>query len=356
MSKFSLFIIAALALITVTGAGCSLPGMTKKTSDTTKFGGVYKTSDAGLGWTQKTAFPTSQGVGNIGTASIKSMAIDPQDHKTIYLGTSENGLLVSYNGAETWQAANDSKMQSGLVSSVAVDYKDMCSLYTAVGQKVYVSENCGRTFEESYNETRSGIKVNKIITDWYNQGTVYIGLTNGDVLKSSDFGKSWSRIKSFGKVINAFLISNQDSRVVLVGTEDGFWKSTDAGLNWTEKSSVLKDFSQAKEVYDLVQNSSGLTVIMSNRYGLLRSTDLGETWEALVLLTPAKQVVITALALDPKDANIIYYTTTSTLYKTVNGGLNWTTQKLVTGWEAAHLLVDPEEPSNLYLGYQILEK
>ena len=355
MKKIFFLSIVSVMAITVLGAGCSLPGMSKKESNTDKIGGVYKSIDAGVTWAQKTAFPTAQGVGNIGTASIQALITDPQDHNTIYVGTSENGLLISYNGGETWQAANDEKLQSGSVVSLAVDYKEMCSLYAAIGQKVYVSKNCGRTFEEAYNETRSKVKLNRLVADWYNSGVIYLGLNNGDLLKSSDFGNSWSRVYSFNKSISSILISNQDSRVILIGTEEGYWKTADAGLNWMDKTDALKDFSQAKFIFDLKQNSGGSTIVMSNRYGLLRSTDLGETWEAITLLTPAKQVEITALAIDPKDVNTIYYASASTFYKTVNGGINWTTQELTDGWIAANLVIDPTDTYNLYLGYQLTE-
>jgi len=345
-----------LVLLFTTGAGCSLPGMSKKESDYSRFGGVYKSVDAGTNWTQKTAFPTSEGVGNIGTATVLSMVMDPQDHNTVYVGTSENGLLVSYNGGDTWQASNDSKLQSGAVVAVAVDYKDMCNLYAAVGQKIYVSDNCGRSFSESYNETRNNVKIKQLVADWYNKGTLYAGLTNGDVVKTTDFGKTWSRVKSFGKSVNSIMISQQDSRVMLAGTDESLWKTTDAGLNWTEITDVLKNYSQAKVIYNFTQSANGSTIIMSSKFGLLRSTDLGETWSEITLITPAKQVVITALAIDPKDTNIIYYTTDSTFYKSVNGGVNWTTQELTAGWDVSQLIVDPVETYNIYLGYQIEEK
>jgi hypothetical protein len=40
----------------------------------------------------------------------------------------------------------------------------------------------------------------------------------------------------------------------------------------------------------------------------------------------------------------------STFFRTTNGGVTWETRKLPTEQKVRHILVDPDEPNNIYLG------
>ncbi|MFA6132161.1 MAG: YCF48-related protein [Patescibacteria group bacterium] len=346
-------LIIGLAMLTLVGAGCSLSGT--KTDDTSKNGGVYKSTDSGISWSQSTAYPTAKGVGNIGTAEILDLAIDPLDHEAIYAGTSENGLLYSYNSGVAWFSVEDTSMQTNSINAVGVDPLDLCTVFAASGARLYRTDTCGRTFESVYDETRQKTYVRKIALDWYNDGVLYIGLSNGDILKSSNNGATWVNVLATKDEINSILISNQDSRVVLVGANGSLWKSTDSGATWTEKTDNLDSFKNANKVIAMTQDKTGAAIYMASKYGLLKSIDAGDTWNAIKLLTAASEVTIRTLAVSPKDANTVYYATDSTLYYTNDGGINWDTQKLSDGWSASALLIDPTETNVIYLGREKLE-
>ncbi|MFH1253757.1 MAG: YCF48-related protein [Candidatus Uhrbacteria bacterium] len=354
MKKTFLTIFFVAILLVTTGAGCSIFG-SKKTTDISKNGGIYKSTDSGLTWRQITAFPSSKGVGNIGTTKVNTLTIDPQDHRGLYIGTPETGLLFSYNSGDSWQSPQDSLLQSGSVTSVTVDYKNMCTVYATLGSYLYKTETCGRKFIKTYDETRSGVTVKRVLADWYNQGVVYLGLSNGDILKSLDYGLNWTKLKSLNKNLTTMVLSNQDSRILLVGTDSGLFKTSDAGATWEDKSEVLEKFSNGSNVYRMVQDAAGSTFLMATEYGLLRSTDAGDNWASVKLLTSPNQITIYALTLNPKDPNIIYYASSSTFYKSIDGGASWDTQKLTGGWAPTFLVSDPEEPTTLYMGRQMLE-
>jgi len=355
MSKIFRSLIVCLVVLTTMGAGCSLTGGSKSV-DNSKGGGVYKTTDSGATWAQTTVFPTSKGLGNIGTANIVTMAFDPQDYKTIYLGTTENGLLFTNNSGVTWQTPVDGQVQGGTVSTVAVDPKDMCTWYVGIGAQLFKTETCGRKFESVYDETRAKVIVRRVTVDWYDNSVVYSGLSNGDVLRSSDFGLSWTKVASTGKDISDLLVSNQDSRIILVGTSEGLWKSTDSGATWASKTEALKSFKNGNVISRIVQDSNGSTFVMATKYGLLRSSDVGDNWSALNLLTSANQVTIRSLAIDPTDSNKLYYATATTFYNSTDAGVTWNPQELSAGWAASYLLVDPQTPANIYMGRQMIEE
>lgn len=349
---FRPLLVGLVALILV-GVSCSLGG--SKSSDTAKNGGIYKSTDSGATWAQATAYPTAKGVGNIGTAEALALAIDPQDHEAVYVGTNENGLLYSYNSGAAWFSVEDTDMQTNAIGAVAVDAKDICTIFAASGARLYRTDTCGRTFKSVYDESREKTYVQKIAADWYNDGVVYIGLSNGDILKSSNNGETWVKVLATKDEITSLLISNQDSRIVLVGADGSFWKSTDAGANWTEKTDSLESFKSANKIVALSQDAAGSVVYAASRYGLLKSADAGETWAAIKLLTAAGEVTIKTLAVNPKTPSTIYYATDTTLYSTTDAGTNWDTQKLSSGWGVSVLLIDPEETNVIYLGREKLE-
>ena len=74
-------------LLLFMGAGCF-----SSSAKSARDGGVYKSVDAGVEWTQVVTFPSAKGIGSLGAVDIVSMVMDPQDHKALYIGTKEDGL------------------------------------------------------------------------------------------------------------------------------------------------------------------------------------------------------------------------------------------------------------------------
>lgn len=348
MRKIIFSLAIGLMALTIVGAGCAFGGA--KTTDTSKAGGVYKSTDSGASWSQSSVYPLTKVIGSIGAAEIRVLVIDPQDHEAIYAGTDSNGFVFSYDRGETWRSPEADELKTGEIVSLAVDPFNLCVIYAATNSRLLKTDNCGRTAESVYDESREKTSVRRVAVDWYNQDTLYLGLSNGDVLKSVNAGDSWTKIGNFDQAITSFLVSSQDSRVLLVGTAEGLWKTADGGASWTQLEDQLKSFKKADEIYLLAQDKTGGTILAVSKYGLLRSTDLGESWGALNLLTSAGQVKISALALDPSNPNVIYYSTETTFYKSTDGGVNWDTQKLSGGWGASALAVDPEETNIIFLG------
>ena len=341
-----------LLLLLFMGVGCF-----SSSAKSARDGGVYKSIDAAAQWTQTVAFPSAKGIGSLGAVDIVSMVMDPQDHKALYIGTKEDGLFFSYNGAQTWQRSEDENLQSGLIPSIAIDSKDVCTVYVVKSRYIYKSENCSRTFERVYDETRSEVIPKKVALDWYDPSIVYSGLSNGDVLKSRDYGKTWTKMFSSKEEITDLLVSKKDSRIILLGTgSEGIFYSKNGGETWQGGEALLEKSNKADMVYELTQSVAGDVILASTGYGLLRSTNQGEKWERVNLVTSAGQVRIRAITLVPDEPKTIYYATSSTLYKTVNGGETWDTHRLPSTRSASLFLIDPENTDVIYLGTQLLEE
>ncbi len=351
-SIFMKKILLVLCFVVLAGIGCV--NVKTKTTDN---GGAFVTDDAGAKWTAKSALPLAAGISSISGVDVTKMIVDPNDDDAIYLGTQENGLLVSYDNAESWQRIKADELRGGWINGVAVDPTNKCVVYVAKGANVMKSTDCNRTYDTQAFVETSGKTVNVVRVDWYNPSIVWLGTASGDVVKSVDTGKTWSTVARAKDDIVDIQVDNADSRIILAITaRRGMWRTTDGGTTWSNMDEAFKSFRDIGVEYALSQTKDGSLIYLVSDYGILRSADHGATWEALTLLTKPGSVRIYAMAVNPVDANSIYYGTATTLYSTTDGGVNWATRQLPTSRATSVLVVDPNDTSVLYLGAATVEK
>ena len=120
-----------------------------------------------------------------------------------------------------------------------------------------------RSFDsETYVDNRSGVSVVQVTVDWFDHSTIWIGLSNGDVLKSDDYGDTWQTVLKTGEEISDMIIHATDSRTLLVSTySKGIYKTEDGGSDWEEVDGGLNDLNGADEVYTLIQDATSDVVI-----------------------------------------------------------------------------------------------
>ncbi len=314
-------------------------------------GGVYLSSDKGKRWQPAALVPTTSGrPGSIGNLNTSALNMDPSDSQAIYFGSVDNGLFYSYNYAKEWQKAEE--LGNATINDIAVDPSSKCIIYVAIGNKVYKSTDCNRSWSQVYYDTDVNLNINSIAIDHYNSIGVYIGTSRGEVIKSLDRGVSWKTVGRFDDKVKKVSISPHDSRLIFAATaQKGIFRSSDSGATWVNLRDNLKDIKGALNFRSLILSAadSGLVILASN-YGLLKSLDNGDSWESIELITPEDNAIINSVVVSPKNSKEIYYVTNTTFYSSSDGGENWTTQKLPTtraGWE---LLINFDDTNVIYLG------
>lgn len=338
-------LLTSLALV---GAGCISVDTGTSTAGN---GGVFKTGDKGDTWVQKVAVPTIDGTKpTIGGFSVVTMVQDPQDANALYVGTTENGMWFTYDGGGSWY--QPVHVKAGRVSSIAVDPKNKCIIYATSANRILKSKDCSRTYESTYLDTRTERVMTAVLVDAFNPNIVWIGNDAGDVLRSDDAGASWKPVTNFKSGVKRMAFMADDTRRVYVATgTDGVWRTDDSGANWIDLQEKYKEFRDSKDFYDLaIGVSDPKVIILATKHGLIKSVDRGDTWTSVDLLTPDSSALIYSVAIDSKDVNNVYYGTSTTFYRSPNGGVNWVPKKLPTTRAATALLVDRSNPGVLYMG------
>jgi photosystem II stability/assembly factor-like uncharacterized protein len=219
-----------------------------------------------------------------------------------------------------------------------------------------------------------------------NQPSVfYIGVNNGGVWKTTDYGRTWVAIfddqptGSIGDIV----VSPSNPNVIYVGSGeglqrpdlsvgDGIYKTTNGGKTWINTG--LKDAEQIGGMdIDPINENRVFVAALGHPYGpntergVYRTLDGGKTWEKVLYKdenTGAAQVTI-----DPKNPNIIYADLwagrqgpwengqwngpESGLFKSTDGGNTWKklTQGLPTtqqGLGRIGFAIAPSDPNRLY--------
>ncbi len=360
MSKKIQILSALLATLVLTGAGCIQFINTAQGPM-----GVFRSADAGETWVAKSALLTAQGVKSLAGAKVYKIFTDPSDHKALYMGTRGQGLFYSYDNGDTW--AESAAMAGRYIYALSVDPTDKCTIHISDGQHIYKTTDCQRTWELLFSEERTTQRFVDLAVDNSDPKIIYGAELGGDIFRSKDGGQSWRIIKRFGFEMRDLVADPFNAhRLYAASYTSGLYKSDDGGETWESASTGFDSFSESMTFYRLVLNPAQKdSLFWISKYGILRSDDAGATWTDVKLLTPPGSVNIYGLAVNPKNPAEIYYTGTilgdnnknvrSTLYKSVDGGVNWVTRKLPSNTIPVDMFISPENGKMLFVGFTTLD-
>ena len=343
MMKFILFMFFPLLLFT--GISCNTVSLsTNKAAD----GGVYKSLNRGEVWEQKVFVEkVKKKINTIANVNVKRFVADPEDSRVVYLITREFGLWKTTDGAERWFAI----YQGGSISSLALNARDTTRLYMAVGNRITTSGDGGNTWEEIYLEPRSNVSITSLLINLNDARHIIASTSAGDILESRDEGGSWKVVYRFDVPVQGLLQLPKSSYIFATTQNQGIWRSTDEGKTWKSLSEPLKEFPGALENKLLIPDpATPNALLLATVYGIFRTTNNGDAWQSLPLISKPGTIEILSLAVNPKNSSQIYYAVPQALYASGNGGARWATLALPSGRLPTALSVDAYNPDILYLG------
>ncbi|MBV8148050.1 MAG: glycoside hydrolase [Candidatus Eremiobacteraeota bacterium] len=304
-------------------------------------GGIWRSDDAGRTW--EPIFDSEP------TGSIGALAVAPSNPRILYAGSGEglqrpdlavgDGIYKSSDGGQTWSNLGLSDGQQ--IASIAVDPRNADRVFVAVLGHPY-----GPNDERGiYRTTDGGATWQRVLYENENAGGFAVAIDPHD--SNVVYATMWAARQAPWEIGMSFEIAGS-----------GIFKSTDGGTTWNRLMSGLPPRVGRCEI--AVSPSNPQTVYAYadvERKGdesgaLYRSDDAGAHFSRM---NDAANIAqrgddLIAVAVDPRDANTVYLTNTST-YRSTDGGKTFAAIKGAPGGDDYHSIwIDPSDPNVILLG------
>ena len=290
---------------------------------------------------------------NIG-GRVVDLEFDPNNPSIIYAGFSTGGVFKSFDAGNTWLPIFDEQAVL-TVGDIAIDPNNSNIIYAGTGEA-----NGGHN-----------------------------NFPGGGVLKSTDAGTTWNFLGLAGTTsIGRIVINPQNSNVLYLASvgsyfapnpERGIYKSTDAGLTW-EHSLFISDTTGAVDIIIDPNNPDRLMAATWERVrrpnsshlfgpssGIYKTTNGGNNWSKITSSTLPNPSVTNVgrigLAIHKNNPDIVYALFTDgysiiSLYRSNDFGISWVDvdpdRELQAGdgtfsWYFGQVRVHPVNPNIVYV-------
>lgn len=347
MKKVAFGLAAASLLL----SGCSFPGQSGSNGQSAAF---LRSTDGGVTFTPKVTIDEKT---NFASADILSLAFHPQNTQGVFLGTREDGLLMTEDNGEHWKKINYPPTKVyGLVSTGGNPFRLFATGEWQGRGKIYRSDDNGENWKEIYTEPSDGVVILSLAVSPSDSRLLYAGTSAGVIVKTSDGGDTWQNINTGNATVNKPILSMafdaiQNNLVYFVISGKGI-------LTWDGEKfldeSAMNSFSQNSAVASAtsigVDPSRSGTVYAGTTHGLFRSADFGKTWTALNIIESSKQFPIRSVAVSPNNSNELMYSSALAVYRSIDGGVHWSTYQLQGSRPAGLIRYDAQNTGVVYVG------
>lgn len=296
--------------------------------------GVFKSADGGSSWAA-----ANQGLTASALSGLLALAADPYHPGRLYAGTGD-GVYESLDGAASWKPAN-----AGLAGDQVFDFAfTPAAVFAGFDRGVAKSVNGGASWQLA--RLGLGEEAQALAADPSRPAVLYGASPTGQVWKSADGGRTWSRAGAFADSIS--LLATDAGGAVYVVTLATMYRSTDGAA--TFRALPPLPFVPAPGTRLTAGPAPG-TLLAATPAGLFRTHDGGISWQALN--QGLRGLAVVSLAVDPRDASAVYAGVTTGLLAGRHRGATWSPRfaglGLIQPVEAPFLLaVDPAGSGTIY--------
>lgn len=346
-------------------------------------GGIWKTTNAGRVWTPIFDQPR--------VASIGALAIAPSDSNLIYAGTGEqtagHGVYRSADAGKTWARAGLEDVP--FIQGILVDPHDP-SILVAGGNSigvgifrrpvpkrtftarrgVFKSTDGGKTWVQTLkNDDTAGVF--DLESDADDPRVIYASMVvpasgpvspltggkaaNSLLYKSTDEGSTWRLLSAKGLPekdrgrLGISIAAGTKGRRLYAIMDQGFFRSDDAGANWTQstKDPRIVGSGYFSRVFVDTKNPDILYVAQTSLY---RSTDGGHTFSAFVGAPSGDDFHL--LWIDPKNPARLFLGVDQGAIVSVDAGATWSSWYNQPTGQYYHVTTDHSFPYRTYAAQQ----
>lgn len=260
-----------------------------------------------------------------------SIAVDPTDPSTIYVGSHGSGVWKTINGGASWQVITDS-LPIMAISAIAIDPSDTSRIYVATPDYgVFRSEDGGTSWvqlDTSWTPRNIKLRITDccdvLLVNPNNPDILYLTSLNG-VYRSIDRGLTWGiSLSTPSQAVTSLVKDSSNPDILYAGVYgDGIYKTTDGGSIWNKLTSPNLPTTDIKKVLLALSRDNPNTIYTifgktAGGFDLFRSDDAGGTWSKQSTLN----FYIAILGVDPANPNVVYLGGVD-FYRSADGGKNF---------------------------------
>lgn len=292
---------------------------------------------------------------------IQSIAFDPRDADTLYVGCDVGGFYISEDAGRSWTIRN-AGLTDYFVECIAVHPQTSDIIILGMEGGIFKSVDHGNTWQAK----RAGFPaperyafsapIGALCFDPTRPDVLYAGIGRprwgsggkGQVYRSADCGETWALVAREGQLDPEAIVCDlevaADSSYVIAATNRGLYRSEDDGATWaacneglahTDVRELCIAPSDPRVVYCALRTTARDQEPWNG--GVYRSEDGGKTWQARCtgldqrvsprgqpepMNSNCKEIVV-----DPRDADVVYVGDQSWvsagMLKSIDGGLHW---------------------------------
>lgn len=311
-------------------------------------GALFKSTNGGLSWTQVQPGLSIR-------SSVISIAISPNSpDSSLIIGTAVKGVYKSTNGGINWTQINGGGTLNPLpdLNTEAVGFNSTF--------RYVATDSTGGFYYRALGDTTDGwfsgsglpgptAVVDNITINNLARNLVYAGTEGKGVYLSSDSGKTWIPRNSGMLDIDARSLALTSAGRLILGTGfgDKIWVSTDKGTAWQ----MTQNLSTFNSIFSVIPTSdSSILYAAAYAAGVYRSTDRGLNW-ILTDTTTLLNHFVRAIVVDQSNPNLVYAGTGNGVFKTTNAGVSWSAGSGIPFSTAIHsLAIHPTLSNIVYAG------
>ena len=289
--------------------------------------GIFKSTDGGVTWRAR-----STGLTN---PRVTTLVIDPSTPATLYAGTEpaqapteDGGVFKSVDGGVTWSQRSTGLPSSGVrISVLKIDPATPSTLYAVTnGDGIFKSTDGGATWSVT-GLPRNGVG-HTLALALSTPPTLY-GATDdeGKITKSTDGGVTWNALPlPPSSTVFSLAIDPATSTTLYAGSNGQSFllsKSTDGGVTWGPRTTGLE--AGSVPILAIDPASSTTVYAVSDRGNIFKTTDGGVIWRKRS--TGLRSSKVWSLAIDPVTPTTLYAgiggILKSGVFKSTDGANTW---------------------------------
>lgn len=286
--------------------------------------GFYRSADGGRTW---------QLVSRQLDRQVNALVVSPADAKTVWAGTQggslaleRDSLFVSHNGGQDWTRTPlllpaNPEGRIPTVLSLAADPRDAGTIYVGTdGQGLYKLSDRGTTLT-ALGSDFSRARVEQVVVSPSDTQQVFAVTTNG-LFESRNGGDAWSRVQSLPEKAVTLAVAPSNNRILYVGTVSmGAYRSDNGGETWkpigtglglvpgavVSVRNIEVDAQNPDHVYAMPSYIFSGTDAVETPLGVYESRDGGQAWTQVKTGEAVGQV--NAVAVAPATNGNVYLAT-----------------------------------------------